>query len=136
MIDFDQFVYLKNRSATQAVLVVVERIKKAIIQGDKVAAVFCYFSDVFGSVNRNRLLIKLAKDFGITGRLFQNIASFLCDRLARIKYDDSIGDWLLSLSGTSAGTSLGPLLFIVQIYDVPKCIKPKFADDLVTEMGL
>jgi len=33
--------------------------------------------------------------------------------------------------GTSAGTSLGPLLFIIEIHDVPKCIKLKFADDLV-----
>jgi len=36
------------------------------------------------------------------------------------------------LFGTSAGTSLGPLLFIIQIHDVPKDIRPKFADDLVT----
>ena len=129
--DFDQFAYLKNRSATQAVLVVIENIKKALIQGEQAAAVFFDFTDAFGSVNRHRLLFKLANDFGISGKLFQHLESFLCNRLARIKYDESIGYWIQSFFGTSAGTSLGPLLFIVQIHDVPKSIKPKFADDLV-----
>jgi len=129
--DCDQFAYLKNRSATQAVLVVTENIKKALIEGHMAAAVFFDFTDAFGSVNRNRLLLKLANDFGISGRLLRHLESFLNDRFARIKYDDSIGDWIQSFFGTSAFTSLGPLLFIVQVHDVPKCIKPKFADDLV-----
>ena len=34
--------------------------------------------------------------------------------------------------GTSAGTSLGPLLFIVHVHDVPEIITPKFAHDMVT----
>jgi len=29
------------------------------------------------------------------------------------------------------GTRLGPLLFIMYMHDVHKCISPKFADDLV-----
>jgi len=32
--------------------------------------------------------------------------------------------------GMSAGTRLGPLLFITYVHDVPQCISPKFADDL------
>ena len=42
-----------------------------------------------------------------------------------------VGDWILSEFGTSAGTRLGPLLFIIHLHDIPKCIKPRFADDLV-----
>ena len=34
--------------------------------------------------------------------------------------------------GTSAGTNLGPLLFIMYLHDVPDSISPKFADDLVS----
>jgi len=37
-----------------------------------------------------------------------------------------------SIFGTSAGTRLGPLLFIAYVHDVPKSIFPKFADDLVS----
>ena len=48
------------------------------------------------------------------------------------QHTKSFGDWLDSNEGTSAGTRLGPLLFIMYIHDVPKCIAPKFADDLAS----
>jgi len=34
--------------------------------------------------------------------------------------------------GTSAGTNLGPLLFIIYMHDIPAKIFPKFADDVVS----
>jgi len=77
------------------------------------------------------LLLKIGRDFGVTGRLFLHIASFLRGRFARIKFADKIGDWLESNFGTSAVTSLGPLLFIMHMHDILKCVMPKFADDLV-----
>ena len=121
--DVNLFAYLQNRSTTQALLVVVE---------DELAgAVFFDFTDAFGSVNRDHLLLKIGRDFGVTGRLFLHIARFLKGRLARIKFADKVGDWLESNFGTSAGTSLGPLLFIMHMHDIPKCVMPKFADDLV-----
>ena len=42
------------------------------------------------------------------------------------------GDWKESNVGTSAGTVLGALLFILQVHDSPPPIKPKFADDFNT----
>ena len=41
------------------------------------------------------------------------------------------GQWIESKIGTSAGSSLGPLLFIANVHDVPHSITPKFADDMV-----
>jgi len=38
--DFDQFAYLKNRSVTQVILIVAEKIQKGLIQGQKAGAVF------------------------------------------------------------------------------------------------
>jgi len=57
--------------------------------------------------------------------------SFLRHRSARINDADKEGEWIKSEFGTLAGTSLGPILFIVHTHDVPKRIIPKFADDLV-----
>jgi len=69
---------------------------------------------------------------GITGHLYDHmILSFLSGRTARIKIGDLIGDWLDSELGTSAGTRLGPLLFIMHLHDIPKCMRPTFADHLV-----
>ena len=65
-----QFAYLKSRSTTQAVLLVVEKLKQGLIEGSKAGIVFFDFTDAFGQVDRKCLLYKLAKDFGITGKLF------------------------------------------------------------------
>jgi len=126
-----QFAYLQNRSTTQALLVLVEKIKRAILEGKQAGVVFFDFADAFGSVNRQLLLLKLGKDFGISGKLFLHIHSFLSDRFARMKVNGLVGDWIQSLLGTSAGTILGPLLFISFMHDAPTCILPKFADDFV-----
>ena len=91
---------------------------------------FYDFADAFGSVDRARLLHKIHNDLGITGHLYDHILSFRSGRTARIKIGDLIGDWLDSELGTSAGTCLGPLLFIMHLHDISKCIRPKFADDL------
>ena len=73
------------------------------------------------------MLFKLGKDFGITGKLFLHIHSFLSDSVARLKINNVFGQWIESEIGTSAGTSLGPILFIVNVRDVPCSITPKFA---------
>ena len=127
LLDFDdcQFACMKERSATQALLILVEQVQK-------VGVVFYDFTDAFRTVNGNRLLYKLGNDFGISGKLFLHIHSFLSDRFARIKIDNTLREWIESEVGTSPGTALGPLLFIVDGHDVPHCISPKFADDMVT----
>jgi len=67
---------MRERSATQALLSLVEQAKKELLEGQKVAVVFYDFTYAFGSVNRNRLLHKLGKDFGITGKLFYIFTAF------------------------------------------------------------
>jgi len=127
-----QSAYLKNRSTTQALLMVVEKVKQGLLSGNKAGVVFFDFTDAFGRVDRKWLLYKLAEDFGITGKLFLHIASFLSDRTARVKVNGHYGEWLESMFGTSAVTNLGPLLFIIYMHDIPDRIFPKFADDVVS----
>jgi len=127
-----QFAYLKNRSTTQALLIVTEKVKQGLIAGKKAGVVFFDFTDAFGRVDRKCLLYKIAKEFGITGKLFLHLASFLSERLARVKVNGHLGEWIEAMFGTSAGTNLGPLLFIMYLHDIPHRIYPKFADDLVS----
>ena len=129
--DTDQHAYLPGRSSTQAILTLSERIKSGLLKDHYAGAVFFDFTDAFGSVDRSQLVDKIRSNFKISGLLFAHIRSFLTDRLARIKYDDNVGQWIQSIFGTSAGTRLGPILFVMYIHDVPNCIKPKYADDLV-----
>jgi len=132
--DFDdsQFAYLKKRSSTQAVLALVDMIRKNMLNSNVVGVVFFDFSDAFGSVNRVKLLHKLKLDFGISGRLWSYLVSFLSGRRARITVNQLVGEWLESLYGTSAGTMLGPILFLAHVHDTPSSVSFKFADDLVS----
>ena len=129
--DQQQFAYLRNRRTTHALLVLVEKLKSGLLAGKKAGVVFFDFADAFGSVDRDCLLVKVGRDLGISGKLVLHIRRFLSDRFARIKANGLVGEWIESFHGTSAGTRLGPLLFIMYMHDVPKCIYPKFADDLV-----
>jgi len=96
-------------------------------------ALFCTFSITeIVCVNRGRLLLKVGKDYDVTGKLFLHSRSFLSNRCARLKIDKNFGEWIESSDGTSAANWLGPLLFIIYVHDVPVCIAPKFADNLVS----
>jgi len=61
------FAYLRNCSTTHALLVLVEKIKSGLLAGNKAGVVF--FADPFGSIDRD-LLVKVGRDFGISGKLF------------------------------------------------------------------
>jgi len=78
-----------------------------------------------------KLLYKLRSNYSISGSLFLYLVSLLSSRKARVTVNTLIGDWIESEYGTSAGTILGALLFIAYVQDMPICIQPKFADDLV-----
>ena len=60
--------------------------------------------------------------------LCANLHDFLSNRHARLKVGDEVGAWLPSNVGTSAGTILGPILFILYVHDALPDIS-KFADD-------
>ena len=128
--DPNQFAYLLERSGVQALISLIERVQIARKEKKKVGAVFFDFTDAFGHVDRKILLSKLKNDFGIKGKLFNHLADFLKGRKARIKIGESKGEWKDSTTGSSAGTVLGPILFVIFVKDIPESINPKFADDV------
>ena len=130
-INFDtkQHAYLQGRSTTHALISLIERLQKAILNGKVAAVVFFDFTDAFGNVNREKLIEKLWEKFQIRGKLFLHLCSFLSERTARIKINSLTGEWKESELGTSAGTVLGAILFILHVFDSPESMDPKFADD-------
>jgi len=130
--DDSQFAYLRSRSATQAVLSLVELVKSNVLAGNMVGVLFFDFADAFGSVNRVKLIGELIKSFGITGKLLKYLVGFLSGRYVRITVNDLIGGWIISDIGTSTGTILEEILFLVYVHDIPKSIHPKFDTDLAS----
>ncbi len=127
--DVNQYAYMQGRIAAQLLLYITQTAKSAIANNLVAGSVFYDFTDALGSVNRDKLLLKLNSDFNINGQLFLHLASFFDNRMAQIKVNDVTGDWKPSNVGTSAGTIFGPMLFTSYFHDAPDTVKPKFADD-------
>ena len=113
-------------------LSLVELVKSNVLAGNMVGVLFFDFADAFGSVNRVKLIGELVKSFGITGKLLKYLVGFLSGRYVRITVNDLIGGWIISDIGTSTGTILEEILFLVYVHDIPKSIHPKFDTDLAS----
>ena len=91
------------------------------------------FSKAFDKVPHQRLLYKL--DFyGIRGKNYQWIKSFLTDRRQRCVVNGTASDWCSVTSGVPQGSVLGPALFLIFINDIIDNISSEvrlFADDTV-----
>ena len=66
--DVSQFAYLKERSATQALLYFTQSVAVALHNNKACGGIFFDFRDAFGSVNRLKLVKKLRRNFGISIR--------------------------------------------------------------------
>ena len=95
------------------------------------------FRAAFDSVWRGGLLRRLA-DLNINHRWLRWVRSFLSDRRAQVKWNNSLSRWRIFKEGLPQGTPLSPLLFLLFISSLPQAIRQaapessdtSFADDL------
>ena len=89
------------------------------------------FEKAFDKVPKKRLLQKLSV-YGIEGKVLCWIADFLSDRRMRIMVRGEYSDWVDVISGVPQGSVLGPILFLIDVNDIPEmvnCSIKMFADD-------
>ena len=97
----------------------------------EVRGLFLDISKAFDRVWHKGLLYKI-KNFGIEGKLFNLIESFLSDRFQRVTINGQSSSWLPIKAGVPKGSILGPLLFLSFINDLPEGLHSNaklFADD-------
>ena len=126
-----QYGFISGRSTVLQLLKVIDDWSEAMDKGEMVDVIYMDFQKAFDTVTHTRLLSKL-RGYGITGKIYKWIESFLTDRLQRVVVNGEFSDWSSVLSGIPQGSVLGPVLFVIFINDLPECVSSRiflFADD-------
>ena len=101
--------------------------------------IYLDYAKAFDKVDHELLIHKL-NCYGIQGSLLEWIKSFLNERYQTVSVNGTHSYKSKVKSGVPQGTVLGPLLFLVYINDIDKCIKHSFiscfADDTRLSKGI
>lgn len=113
-----QFGFRKGFSTEQAILEITDSLDTAIDNKQITCGIFLDFSKAFDTVNHNILLSKLYA-YGIRGIPYNWFESYLHQHTQCIKIGDTRSSLDTIICGIPQGSTLGPLLFLFYINDLP-----------------
>ena len=127
-----QFGFRKAHSTEHTLINIVERIRNAIDKGEFACGVFVDLQKAFDTVDHEILLAKL-DHYGVRGIVNDWFRSYLTNRSQFVSLGGSKSLLKPINHGVPQGSVLGPLLFLVYINDLHRCIRTSetyhFADD-------
>ena len=117
LISDKQAAYLKGDSTTLQLSFLTHKIRQAWAEGKIAHGCFLDVSCAFDRVWHNGLLSKL-KHAGITGELYNLLASYLSNRLAKTCVEGQYSETVNIKAGVPQGSRLGPVLFILYVNEI------------------
>ena len=128
-----QYGFRSNYSTNHALISITERIKDFVDSGNYVCGIFIDLEKAFDTVNHEILCEKL-NFYGLRGNINNLIRSYLYSRKQFVATNGFNSDLKHLASGVPQGSSLGPLLFLININDFRLCLERTesghFADDM------
>jgi Reverse transcriptase (RNA-dependent DNA polymerase) len=118
----------RNRDTLDLIVRLQDTIVRQVHYHGCVLAVFLDMESAFDMVWRKGLMIKL-KRFGINGRMFDWIESFVKDWTFHVRVYTTLSGDLRSENGRAQGAMLSPLAFLNMIDDLPSVM-----DDVETSL--
>ena len=134
MLNNNQHGFLPRKSCETQMLNFTESLSCSLNNNIQTDVVYFDFSKAFDSVNHDILLMKLKNEYGLNGRLLKFLTDYLRNREQCAIIGGQKSELRLVASGVPQGSILGPLLFVMFINDMTKCVGDKtnialYADD-------
>ena len=112
-----QFGFRQNHSAVMALITLVDKISKALENGEFAIGLFLDFSKAFDTINYDVLFMKLFH-YGVRGCALDWFMSYLTNRKQYVVYNGACSNLKPITCGVPQGSILGPLLFLIYVNDL------------------
>lgn len=129
----NQHGFMSGRSTSTNLVSFMSAASEVVCNRGQLDVFYFDLSKAFDVVNHNILLYKLSS-YGVCGSVYNLLKSYLSDRQAYVRVNNTTSSLYKASSGVPQGSVLGPLLFNIFVNDVSRVILNssflQYADDI------